>query len=109
MLVGPICLFLITPLMFPRDGRGRDFESYYFVQTRPVWLLAALAIVGSTSFRLLFLGVPVFVMDNATSFLGLVVLAVLSSSSNRRVHAVLVPLVLASLLYDVLCWSPVIS
>jgi hypothetical protein len=107
MLVGPICLFLIAHLLFPRTES--DVERYYYGPMRPVWLLGGIAIVGSTSFRPLVFGDQLLKLDNVTSVLGLVAFAVLLLSSKRRMHAIIVPLMLAALLWDVLRWTPVIA
>jgi hypothetical protein len=107
MLVGPISLFLIAHLLFPQTEA--DVEQYYFGPMRPVWLLGAIAIVGSTSFRPLVFGDQLLKLDNATSLLGLVVFAVLLLSPRRTTHAVVVPLMLGALLWDVLRWTPVIA
>ena len=109
MLVGPICLFLMAHLIFPEVGQEADLEAYYYGPMRPLWALGALAIVGSTSFRPVVFGDPLLAWDNATSLLGLVVFAVLLSTSRRMTHAIVVPVILVSLLYDVLRWSPVIG
>jgi hypothetical protein len=107
MLVGPISLFLIAHLLFPQTEA--DVEQYYFGPMRPVWLLGAIAIVGATSFRPLVFGDQLLKLDNATSLLGLVVFAVLLLSPRRTTHAVVVPLMLGALLWDVLRWTPVIA
>ena len=107
MLVGPICLFLIAHLLFPRAEA--DIERYYYGPMRPVWLLGGIAIVGSTSFRPLIFGDQLLKLDNVTSLLGLGVIAVLLLSSKRITHGIIVPLMLAALLWDVLRWTPVIA
>lgn len=107
MLVGPISLFLIAHLLFPRTES--DVERYYYGPMRPVWLLGAIAIVGSTTFRPLVFGDELLKLDNVTSLLGLVVFAVLLMSSKRIAHGIIVPVVLAALLWDVLRWTPVIT
>ena len=87
----------------------RTVPSWSFGAMRPVWLLGILAVVGSTGFRPLFAGEALFSAGNATSFFGLVVFAVLYASQRRQVHAVLVPMVLVALVYDVLRWTPEIG
>jgi hypothetical protein len=109
MLVAPICLFLIAHLMLPDQLRGAELEGYYHGPMRPVWVLGIVAICGSTSFRPLVFGVPLFSPDNLTSFFGLLAFGVLLATSKRSVHAVVVPLVLVGLLWDVLTWTAVIG
>ncbi len=109
LLIGPISLFLIAHLLFPRELEDADIEEYYFGAMRPVWILGIIAIVGSTSFRPLFTGDALFSPQNLTSFLGLVAFGILFAASARRTHAVLVPLVLIGLVYDVVRWTPEIG
>ena len=59
----------------------------------------------ATLFRPIVVGFDLFVVDNATSFIGLAGFIVLGISKNRIVHAILVPLFLASILWDVLALS----
>lgn len=109
LLIGPISLFLIAHLLFPRGIEDADLEEYYFGPMRPVWLFAVCAVLGSTSFRPLFAGQVLFSPGNATSLFVLVIFVVLFASSGRRLHALLVPLVLIALVYDVLRWTPEIG
>ncbi len=109
LLLGPISLFLMGHLLFPQNLEGADLEEYYFGAMRPVWLLSMVTLVGSTSFRPLFAGTPLLSPGNAASLVGLVIVGTLYASSRRRAHALLLPLLLASLIYDVLRWSPEIG
>ena len=109
MLVAPICLFLISHLLFPEAAQETDVEPYYYGPMRPVWVLGAIAIIGSTSLRPIIFGAQLFALENATSLLGLGVFAVLLWSPRRTAHAFIVPVMLAALLWDVLRWSPVIG
>lgn len=109
MLIAPICLFMISHLLFPDAMPEVDVEAYYYGPMRPVWALGLFAIVGSTSFSPIVFGKFLFSLDNATSFLGIIAFTVLLFTSRRRIHAFTLPLVLAALIYDVLWWAPVIS
>jgi hypothetical protein len=109
MLIAPICLFMISHLLFPDAMAEADVEDHYYGPMRPVWVLGLVAIVGSTSFGPIVFGRSLFTLDNATSFLGIIVFTVLLFTSRRRAHAITLPLVLAALIYDVLWWEPVIS
>ena len=109
MIAAPVCLFLTAHLVFPESMDGADLEEYYYGEMRPIWLLAGAAVVASTSFRPLVFGQVLFSASNATSFLALVVFAVLFSSRRRRVHGVLIPLLIVMVVVDVLGWSAVIA
>jgi hypothetical protein len=105
MLSGPVGLFLITHLLFPRPMQDADVRDYYYDAMRPVWWLGLATVVLATLFRPIVIGDVLFRIDNATSFFGLVGFVVLGLSTNRIVHAVLVPIFLASILWDVLALS----
>jgi len=105
MLSGPVGLFLITHLLFPHPVRGADVRDYYYGAMRPVWWLGLATVVLATLFRPIVTGDALFKVDNATSFFGLAGFFVLGLSKNRVVHAVLIPLFLASMLWDVLALS----
>lgn len=109
MLVGPICLFLMAHLLFPRGDEAPDLETYYYGPMRPVWILGAVAIVGSTLFRPLVFGYHLIDPGNITSFLGLIAFIILFVTCRRSVHAVIVPFALLALMYDVLRWAPVLG
>lgn len=105
MLSGPVGLFLIAHLLFPQPVRGADVRDYYYGEMRPVWWLGAATVVLATLFRPIVVDFDLFVVDNATSFIGLAGFIVLGITKNRIVHAILVPLFLASILWDVLALS----
>ena len=109
LLMAPICLFMISHLLFPDPTTEVDIEAYYYGSMRPIWALGIFAIVGSTSFRPIVFGGTIFTLNNATSFLGLIAFAALMYTSRRRIHEFTLPIVLTALLYDVLWWTPVIG
>ena len=105
MLSGPVGLFLIAHLLFPQPVRDADIREYYYGEMRPVWWLGAATVVLATLFRPIVTGFELFVINNATSFIGLAGFIVLGLTKNRIVHAILVPLFLATILWDVLALS----
>ena len=88
---------------------GKALRDYYYEEMRPIWLLGALAIVASTSFRPLIFGDSLFSMDNATSFVGLAGFVTLFASRRRVFHGIFLPLLLILLLIDIFVWSPTIG
>ena len=109
MLAAPVCLFLMAHLVFPEPVDGADFEEYYYGEMRPIWGLGLVTVVASTSFRPLVFGNNLFSADNATSLIAILVLFVLLTSTRRSVHSTLVPLLLLSVLVDILVWSRVLG
>ena len=109
MLAGPVGLFLIAHLLFPEPMQGANLREYYDGAMRPIWWLAAVTVVLSTSFRPLVFDMDLFSGDNVSSvalFFGFVALATI-----RRplVHAILVPAFLLLVIVDVFRWNFVIG
>jgi hypothetical protein len=109
MLAGPVCLFLIAHLLFPEPVEGSNFRHYYHGAMRPIWWLGAIAVVMATAFRPLVFGQPLFLADNATSFLLFLGFIILARSKRETLHAVLVPVFLLLILVDILQWTFVIG
>lgn len=102
LLAGPVCLFLIAHLLFPKPMEGAQLRDYYYGVMRPVWWLAAAAVIASTSFRPIMFDSNLFTADNATSFILLLGFVVLATSRRPILHSVLVPLFSLLLLLDIL-------
>jgi hypothetical protein len=109
MLSGPIGLFLIAYLLFPQPVHGANYTDYYYGSMRPVWWIGVLTVTLATLFRPAIFGSELFIVDNATSLFGFFGFIILGLSRNRSLHAILVPVFLASLLWDILAMSFEIS
>lgn len=109
MLTGPIGLFLIAHLLFPEPTEGSDFRAYYHGPMRPIWWLAALSVVLSTTFRPLVFGTELISSENATSAMFLLGCVALAVSQRPILHAVAVPLFVLLILLDILQWSLTIA
>ena len=109
MLTGPIGLFLISYLLFPQQVKGADYREYYYGPMRPIWWIAVLTVTLATLFRPIVFGEELFIIDNASSLIGFVGFTILALSKNRTLHAVIVPVLLASILWDILAMSFEIS
>ena len=105
MLGSPICLFLIAHLLFPERDSSGSLEDHYFERARLIWALAGATVIIGTLFRPLAFGAPLWIVDNLSGAPMLVVCAVLSIAKNRRVHHVLVPVLLALIAVDTLALS----
>lgn len=105
MLGSPICLYLMAYVLFPEHDEHAGLDDYYFQRARTLWPLASLTVMIGTLFRPLAFGYPLWVVDNASGIPVLIVCVILSMTKIRRVHQVLVPVVLASLLLDILTFS----
>ncbi len=102
MMGGPVGLYLIAHLLFPKPLKNSDLTAYYYGPMRPVWLILVFTVVIASAFRPLIMGTNLFALDNATSFGGVIVAAVLALSTNKSLHAVILPLFFFGLLADVM-------
>ena len=105
MLGSPICLYLMAYILFPEPNEQSGLDDYYFERARILWPLGALTVILGTLFRPVAFGMPLWVTDNLSGIPILVVCAVLTLTRNRIIHRVLVPVVLASVLWDTLRFS----
>ena len=105
MLGSPISLYLMAYILFPERHDRTSLDDYYLERARLLWPLAGLTVIVGTLFRPIAFGYPLWVVDNASAIPILVVCAVLTFSGNRVVHRILVPVVLASVLWDTLTFS----
>lgn len=109
MLTGPVGLFLIAHLLFPEPMQGAKLREYYYGAMRPIWWLAAVTVALATLFRPLIFDQVLFSASNATSlvfFCGFIALAV---SRRPALHAILMPIFLLLLIFDIFQWSFVID
>lgn len=109
MLAGPVGLFLLAHLLFPRPMEGANLRDYYYGTIRPMALLAASTVLLATLFRPLVFEWNLLVPDNATSLIFMLGFVVLATSRRPLLHAVIWPIMLTLLLLDILNWSYAIS
>lgn len=105
MLGSPICLYLIAHIIFPDPDQTSDLGDYYFQRAPLCWPLAGLTVIVGTIFRPIAFGEPMWTLDNASAIPILSVCVLLTVTKIRWIHGLLVPLVLASVLLDVLTFS----
>ncbi len=105
MLGSPICLYLISHIIFPDPRETSKLGDHYLDKASLCWPLAGLTVVVGTIFRPVAFGDPLWVSDNASAIPILAVCALLSITKKPLIHNTLVPLVLASILLDVLTFS----
>lgn len=109
MLTGPMGLFLIAHLIFPESLKGADLRNHYYESIRPIGWLAAFTVLFAALFRPVAFGSQLLELDNATSLIFLGGFITLATTRNSTLHAVLVPLFLALLLWDIVQWNPTMS
>jgi hypothetical protein len=100
MLGAPICLFLISHLLFPETLTGVDLSEYYFQVARVIWPLGAMTTLVGTLFRPVAFGSSVLHVANLASIPMVIVCLILASTRDRRVHTVLVPAILILIWLD---------
>ena len=105
MLGSPIFLYLMAYVLFPERDVDANLDDYYFKRRRLLWPLASLTVIIGTLFRPIALGSPLWAIDNVSAVPILIVCAVLTATSSRITHRILVPIVLASVLLDTLTFS----
>lgn len=109
VLFPPILLFLIAHLLFPREPEQNDLETYYYAQSPLVWGLVIAGTVEGTFVQPAVFGYPVLHPANISGIPLVGVCVVLALSGNRRVHALLAPLVIALVVLDTILSNPAIS
>ena len=105
MLGTPVFLYTIAHTLFPERGEAANLDDIYMERAPLLWPLAALTVVVGTIFKPIAFGDPLWIPDNATGIPILVICAVLTVTRLRMIHNILAPLVLASVLLDVLTFS----
>jgi hypothetical protein len=105
MLGSPIFLYLMAYVLFPEQDSTADLDDYYFKRAKLLWPLAGLTVIVGTLFRPIAFGDPLWVVDNLSGIPILIVCVVLTLTAHRITHRILVPIVLASVLWDTLTFS----
>ena len=109
LLASPILLFLIAHLLFPAQAQGANLEEYYYRQSSLLWILVVLGTLKGTFLDALVFGYPVFHPANLSGIPMVACALVLAVSKNRRLHGVLVPIIILTVLLDTILATPVIS
>lgn len=105
MLGGPIGLYIISHLLYPKEVEHTDFKAFYYENPRIIYLIAAATTLIATVYRPVSFGDPLLVPDNYASAIVLLFLVVLAFTRNKVVHEVLVSLVFIAVLGDVLTFN----
>lgn len=102
MLGGPVGLYIISHLLFPRGEGAVDLKAHYFEHSRTIFLIAAATVFFATIYRPLSFGHSVIDPDNAISLFGVTGFFVLAFVKRPIAHEIFVPLALAAALFDIL-------
>ena len=100
LLTGPVSLFLIAHLLFPDPVEGTSLADYYLDQAPLIWGFATVGTIVGTFLLPLTHGETILRPENISGFPMLAMFLVLVVSRKRRVHEILVPLVLLMLILD---------
>ncbi len=106
MLAGPVCLFGLSHLLYPREIEGADLEAYYFEKSRQLWSIAGLTVIFATGFRPLALGYPLFAVDNLSSFLLFGLFTILAVSKRKGLHMAALPIIFVVMVLDIMVFKP---
>jgi hypothetical protein len=102
MLGGPIGLYLISHLLFPKEASEVNFENHYYDNSRVTYFIGILTVIFASIYRPLSFGDTLIDADNVASVFILIVFMILAFSKNRWLHQILVPLLFAAVLFDIL-------
>jgi hypothetical protein len=109
MLGGPIGLYIITHLLYPRQLDGLDLKRFYYESPRTLYVIAAATAIIGTVYRPVAFGDKIIDPDNAASAVMVLVFLILAATRREKVHIILVPIVLAAILLDVFIFIPTIE
>ncbi|MEM9570033.1 MAG: hypothetical protein AAF996_01115 [Pseudomonadota bacterium] len=109
MLGGPIGLYIIAHLLYPKQLDGLDFKRFYYESPRTLYVIAAITTIIGTAYRPVAFGDVIIDPDNAASAVMVLAFLVLAATRRERVHTILVPLILAAILLDVFIFIPTIE
>jgi len=102
MLSPSIILYLVSRIMNP----GRDFktsvEKYYYRNAPQIWILIAIGVTLGNTFRTIINGARLFVIDNLSALPLILICIILSLSSNRLLHKILIIITIIMVVLDVL-------
>jgi hypothetical protein len=109
LIVPSLVLFLIAHMLFPRPAKDANLEDYYYKQSPVIWGLVVLGTVEGTFIMPLVEQEPVFHASNISGLPMVALCVALAVSKNRKLHAIVAPLVLALVLLDTWLVNPIIS
>ena len=105
----PVFLFLIANLLYPSSPEGVDLHEYYYQQAPLLWGLVIAGTVLGTFLQPMVFGERVFHPANLSGIPLIAICLVLAISKNRRVHAVLGPIIILMVVLDTVLANPSIS
>lgn len=109
LLGPPVFLFLIANLLYPANPENVDLEEYYYRQAPLLWAMVIGGTVLGTFVQPLVFGEPVFHPANLSGIPMIALCLILAFSKNRRVHAVLGPIIIVMVLLDTVLANPAIT
>jgi hypothetical protein len=109
VLAPPIVLYLIAHLLFPLSPENVDLEEYYYSQSPLLWGLVIAGTVEGTFVHPLVFGYPVLHLANISGIPMTILCVFLAVSKNRRIHAVLGPIIILTVVLDTVLANPAIS
>lgn len=109
LIVPSLVLFLIAHMLFPRPAKGANLEGYYYKQSPVIWGLVVFGTVEGTFIMPLVEQEPIFHAANISGLPMVALCVALAVSKNRKVHAIIAPIVLALVVLDTWLVNPIIS
>jgi hypothetical protein len=109
LIVPSLVLFLIAHMLFPRPAKDANLEDYYYKQSPIIWGLVVFGTIEGTFLIPLVEQEPIFHASNISGLPMVALCVALAASKSRKVHAVVVPIVLALVVLDTWLVNPIIS
>ena len=107
-LLPSVLLFLLAHLLYPRPTANSDLEAYYYEQAPVLWSLVLLGALVGMAISILE-GERMFELSNLSGLPMIAFCLALIASDNRRLHALIAPLLLILVVLDTWLANPTIS
>ncbi len=102
MLGGPIGLYVISHLLFPKDSSEVNFKDHYYKNSRVVYFMGMLTVIFAGIYRPLSFGDELIDPDNIASVFIFLAFLILMFSKKHLLHGILVLLLFGAVLLDIL-------
>ena len=104
MLGGPIGLYIISHLLFPKDIEGVDFKAFYYEKRRVNYFIGIMTVIFASVYRPVSFGDTLIDADNLSSLFVMIAFLALAISGKEIVHKILVPLLCGAIIIDILAF-----
>lgn len=100
-LINPILLYVLSHLLFPEIDSTTSLRRHYFENRGLLFGVVAVTALASLLFQPVAFGSPLFAVHNLSSLLALAGSLILATSSDPRIHSVILPLGAMAAAFDI--------